>query len=71
MGLWRLRIPIVGPHVAQVAQVEMSSMGIDHEPGVVLPIYRGLFSWQQWHVGPGSVLGVLQIGLKLIWIGGM
>jgi hypothetical protein len=68
MGLWRLRIPIVGPHAAQV---EMSSMRIDHEPKVVLPIYRGLFSWQQWHVGPGSVLGVLQIGPKLIWIVGM
>ena len=46
-------------------------MRIDHEPEVVLPIYRGLFSWQRWHVGPGSVLGVLQIGLKLIWTVGM
>ena len=68
MGLWRLRIPIVGPHVAQV---EMLSIGIDRELGVVLPIYRGLFSWQQWHVVPGSVRSVLQIGLKLIWNGGM
>ena len=68
MGLRRLRIHIVGPHIAQVG---MSSMGIEHEPRVVSLPSRGLLSCQPWHMGPGSVLTVLQIGLKLIWIGGM